>query len=560
MKLRPSFSLALMAVLSSAHKLTIKKVKTAQPFHRRSAGSDFQITVDAEPGSANTFDLDSVHDLIYLANITVGNVEYSVQLDTGSSDLFIKGDTYPIPNTTVTSQTYNLTYAIGWASGHVAYAPVEFVGISVSNQAFLDAEDVKNPAMSYGAQGIAGLGFNRLSSIDLVINETQQSTGRSLLFNLFETNPTEPNFIAFALQRNSDTTDDVEGSFSIGELEPKYAHVSGNERIPTWPISNPYRWNLLLDAVIVNDTITVPTTNVVGAPSNKAVVLMDSGSSYTYAPKEICDAIYSGVPGASYDASIGGYWRVPCATEIDMALQIGGQVFPIHPLDVNPSTAADPSMCIGSFVPQSFSIGNDFDWLVGDNFLRSVYSLYDFGDFDDSGHMGDPYMKLLSIVDPDQASISFHELRGGTPRTNITFVGLDGVSVAPSFSISNDISQSLELIGKFIPAMLGIVALNALLLIVCCIVWLVSFIRKRRTRPIARTPMGRMSPMPPRDPNSMTPMPMNSYIAGGPPPHVYEPVSMAITEDTFVPPTPAFHSFDRKSNNLQPGDRPKSIA
>jgi len=58
MKLRLSFSLALMAVLSSAHKLTIKKVKTAQPFHRRSAGSDFQITVDAEPGSANTFDLE----------------------------------------------------------------------------------------------------------------------------------------------------------------------------------------------------------------------------------------------------------------------------------------------------------------------------------------------------------------------------------------------------------------------------------------------------------------------------------------------------------------------
>jgi hypothetical protein len=177
--------------------------------------------------------------------------------------------------------------------------------------------------------------------------------------------------------------------------------------------------------------------------------------------------------------------------------------------------------------------------------------------------MGNPYMKLLSIVDADQASIDFHGLRGGTPRTNITFVGLDGVSVAPSFSISNDISQSLELIGKFIPAMLGIVALNALILIVCCIVWLVSFIRKRRMRPIPRTPMGRMSPMPPRDPNSMSPMPMNprnSYIVGGPQPHVYEPVSMAITEDTFVPPTPAFHSFDRKSGNLQPGDRPKSVA
>jgi len=42
----------------------------------------------------------------------------------------------------------------------------------------------------------------------------------------------------------------------------------------------------------------------------------------SYAPKEICDAIYSGVSGARYDATI-GYWRVPCATEINMALQIG---------------------------------------------------------------------------------------------------------------------------------------------------------------------------------------------------------------------------------------------
>ena len=68
----------------------------------------------------------------------------------------------------------------------------------------------------------------------------------------------------------------------LGELEPEYEAISGNEHIPTWPINNPYRWNLLLDALIVNDTITVPTTKVTGAPSNKAVVLMDSGSSYTY--------------------------------------------------------------------------------------------------------------------------------------------------------------------------------------------------------------------------------------------------------------------------------------
>jgi hypothetical protein len=62
----------------------------------------------------------------------------------------------------------------------------------------------------------------------------------------------------------------------------------------------------------------------------------------------------------------------------------------------------------------------------------------------------------------------------------------------------------------------------------------------------------------------LSPMPMNpisSYTPGGHSssgmPIAYEPVSMALTEDTFVPPSPAFHKLDRTT---QPGDRPNSIA
>lgn len=180
--------------------------------------------------------------------------------------------------------------------------------------------------------------------------------------------------------------------------------------------------------------------------------------------------------------------------------------------------------------------------------------MYDFGDFNSNGVMGDPYMKLLSIVDPDEASIEFHQIRGGTPETNITFTGLGGASIAPSFWISNDISESLELIGKFIPALLGIVAFNALVLIVCCIVWLVSFCRKRSRKNVTmRTPRRRLSPIPAN--------PRNSYIAGMTPSainsHSYEPVSMALTDDTFVPPSPAFHRSNKKGNG---NGRPYSLA
>lgn len=170
-------------------------------------------------------------------------------------------------------------------------------------------------------------------------------------------------------------------------------------------------------------------------------------------------------------------------------------------------------------------------------------------------------MKLLSIIDPDVASSDFHQIRGGTPRTNITYVGLQGSSIEPTFFISNDISESLNTIGKLLPAVLGIVALNALVLAVLLVAGLVIYCRKRdvsalRPRtPMARTPLGRSSPMP-------MSVPRNSYIAGileeQSQPHSYEPVSMALTEDTFVPPSPAFHKFD--GTRLQSGDRPKSIA
>jgi len=240
-----------------------------------------------------------------------------------------------------------------------------------------------------------------------------------------------------------------------------------------------------------------------------------------------------------------------------MALQIGGQVFPLHPLDVSPSTALDPSTCIGSFIPQSVAVGSDIDWLVGDNFLRSVYSVYDFGDFDASGKMGNPYMKFLSILDPDQASIDFHDIRGGTPNTNITYTGLAAAAILPRYNLSTDASQALETIAKFIPPLLALVALNALILIICCIVWFVSFCRKRKIRAIARIPRSR---------SSMRPMPLNdasSFITEDPDPtrsarmHTYEPVSMALSEDTFVPPSPAFHNSE---SGLRYGDRPKSFA
>jgi hypothetical protein len=128
-----------------------------------------------------------------------------------------------------------------------------------------------------------GLGFTSLSTIEAFLDKTGSSSGRSLLYNLFSDNLQEPNFIAFSLQRSTDPTDDIQGTFLIGELDPDYVAVNHSSPIPTFPENNPMRWNLLLEAILFENTTIPMTSTVPNAPSNRAVALLDSGSSYRYA-------------------------------------------------------------------------------------------------------------------------------------------------------------------------------------------------------------------------------------------------------------------------------------
>ncbi|KAJ3722966.1 aspartic peptidase domain-containing protein [Lentinula raphanica] len=534
-----SATLLSLILTSEALKFPVRKVKRSS-LQKRQTGSFAASTNDT---------ISTVSDLIYISDITLGGVEYPIQLDTGSSDLWIKGSSSPLPNSTQTSTTYNITYGIGWAYGTVSYASVGFAGINITTQAYLDASTANNPALSYGADGIAGLGFTSLSTIDALVNNSDSSSGRSLLYNLFMQNPSEPNFIAFALERSSDDdadSDDVEGSFSIGEYDPAYTAVANKTSIPTWPVVSPKRWSVLLEAYMIGSSTLSPSTQVANVPSNRAVVVLDTGTSWSYAPEDVCELIYSGVSGAQYSSDI-GQWVLPCDAEIDMALQFGGQIFPLHPLDINIKNPSDSSTCLGTFVPTSFD-GDDFDWLLGDNVLRAMYSVYDFGDFNSDGEMIDPFLKLLSLVDPDEASGDFVKARGGTAKTGITYNQSNATASASSVTsvdLSTEVAETLAKIGTYFPVILAIVALNAVVL-------LALTIKNKRQRILnTRTPLGRMSPMPLNTRDS----------AATAEPHTYEPISMALTEDTvFVPPSPHFKKYEGSIRAGKGIDRPTSLA
>ncbi|CAK5262722.1 unnamed protein product [Mycena citricolor] len=579
--------LLVLPLIVSALRLDVTRSRPT-PGVARSNGLSKVSLLATTSGSNSSSGLSTVRDLIYMANVSIGNNFYPMQLDTGSSDVWVKPAITPLPNAISTAQTYNLTYGIGWVSGNVSFAPITFAGINVSSQALLDVTSANNPALQYGADGLLGLGFTSMSSIDHLLNQTGQTTGRSFLFNLFLDNPSEPNYIAFSLQRSTDSSDTVLGSFSIGEVEPAYTAVLNTTQIPTWPTSYPKRWNVLVEALIIASDSTshtvIPNTTVANAPSNRAVALLDSGTSYSYATTEICDAIYGSVGGAHFDSDL-SQWVVPCDAEIDIALQIAGQVFPLHPLDVTTRSLVNASVCVGSFIPQTVSVGaGEFDFLLGDSVLRSLYAVYDFGDFDKTLTMGDPYVQLLSLVDPTTASKDFHAARGGVAITNITYNAANSSpGSASSVTISGDLNNTLNKIVTYLPAMLGIMALNAAVLLALIVFGVVYMCRNRQPRATARKNRGRATPLPMN--------PRNSYIAGADPqPHAYQPVSMAITEDfsamrpmsmnprdsfaagvpmadrapvsmaieddMFIPPSPQARAF--KSSGLRHMDRPVS--
>ncbi|KDQ15395.1 hypothetical protein BOTBODRAFT_31717 [Botryobasidium botryosum FD-172 SS1] len=437
-------------------------------------------------------------DLIYMANVSIGGTSFGVQLDTGSSDLWIQPGNVTIPGVTPTTLVQNITYGIGWASGSVATASVEFAGYTIPAQALLNVQLGDNPVLSYGASGILGLGFTSLSQIDGAVNRSVglpngNAWGRSFLWNCFAQNPSQPNYMTFALQRSTDPNASVkEGVFTIGEVDPAYSTVLNTNPIPTWPRSDPKRWTVLLAAYETGTSTPQtphfpPPSVVFTAPTGTAVILLDSGTSYTYAPSSMVTDIYGNVPGAYYSPAQ-GEWIVPCDAQVYVSFWIGGEKFDFHPLDVVAPSMTQSGTCIGTFIPQNLAAGSsDFDIIAGDVFLRNVYSLFDFGDFQSSSSsiMGNPYVKLYSTTNLTAASIDFRAIRGGNApllESTNSSLALGSLNSTPS---SSDIITMFERYSIYVPVVLAVLGLNTLVLIIMIIINIMNC-RRRRARRRAR--------------------------------------------------------------------------
>ncbi|KAI9448437.1 acid protease [Lactarius indigo] len=352
----------------------------------------------------------------YHINITLGGNQYSVLIDTGSSDLWVAG---AVPRAEDTGVDASIQYVIGLAEGPVKTAQLEILGFTVPDQAFIE---VPSGGDAPDGTGLIGLGPNVGSHVHDALNDLP--AGDTPLDRIFRQNLTTPNYLTVLLNRPNDTAEKYTGAMTIGEALPQYSNITNQPKVPVSVlqtiISEAQHWSIILDSngIIGPDGKAIKvTSNATYAPIhdvNQLVAIIDTGFTFPQVPSEVAHALYSGAKGAkltNVEETGGDVWVIDCDAEVNVTFLIGGQSYPIHPLDTNRQVTDGNgnNVCFGPFQPRiSGAEDPTFDMILGMAWLTNVYLLIDYGDFvDGTTKTNDPYVQLLSMTDPAAAHADF---------------------------------------------------------------------------------------------------------------------------------------------------------
>ncbi|CAG8983728.1 hypothetical protein HYALB_00006297 [Hymenoscyphus albidus] len=167
------------------------------------------------------------------------------------------------------------------------------------------------------------------------------------------------NLFGLHINRNADGPND--GVITFGDVDTtrftgdiKYYPIAGNTESD---------WALALGNVGIGNS----QAGVTGR-----VAYIDTGTSFIFGPPEDVKKLHALVPGAS--SSDGSTWTVPCDTKSSASVTFGTDTYNISPKDwVSPVV---DGVCTSNIY--GVSVVDEKSWLIGDTFLKNVYSVFDY--------------------------------------------------------------------------------------------------------------------------------------------------------------------------------------
>ncbi|KAJ6524010.1 aspartic peptidase domain-containing protein [Mycena capillaripes] len=472
---------------------------------------------DQQPGDLDD-DISNVRNVRYTAGLSIGGQSMKVILDTGSTDLWL----HPpggVQSFTSTGVAHKIAYGQGdtFINGTIVTAEVNIAGHTIPSQAFINVTQIKGLDESgSGIYGLVGLGFDSpTAGIEkaLATGGLDPAVGKSVLSSIFDQNLDKGRFFAMSLSRLGDAKDTADASLAIAEYDDRYSQVEWMAKRPVWPATEK-SWRILSDGATLNGNTLPWNANSAATPSGQVYILLDTGTTNILVRPEVRDAIYSRVPGAvlaknstltnthwSADRDV---WVVPCNTSVSFSASFGGQPYPIHPLDMTElHTQVGPdgvnyTICVGAVTNGGTITSGSTDALYGDSFLRNVYTVFSFGD-----NATSPYIQFLSQTNEWESTQDFAHVRQQqlansppeiAPADLIRIFG--GVSVGPQSVSENLLTAGATVTAdssspsspNYMPAILGLLAANLLVVLVLAFFAVMSFIRRGRAVGGTRSP------------------------------------------------------------------------
>lgn len=249
------------------------------------------------------------------------------------------------------------------ASGTVGTDTVSIGGLTIQNQAIELAQKLSQGFIQGSGDGLLGLAFG---SINTVQPESVATPVENMISQSDIPKTSELFTANLGSWRDANDPDQGESFYTFGYIDDATVQASG-QQISYTPIDNSQGfWMFDSASASVNG-------QDISRDGNKAIA--DTGTTLALVDDSTCEAIYSAIPGASYDSASQGY-IFPTDTTADnlptVAFAVGGTQFVVNKEDLA-FAAAKEGYVYGGIQSRGDS---NFD-ILGDTFLKSIYAVSD---------------------------------------------------------------------------------------------------------------------------------------------------------------------------------------
>ncbi|KAF3097879.1 hypothetical protein TWF569_011461 [Orbilia oligospora] len=369
----------LHSIEASSHAVRRHKLRIAHAsakFERRTGtgklnAASFSPLTRREDKTSGPVDLYSdPNDISYWVNVDVGSSGKSFRLvvDTGSADTWIPSTecksksclahrTFGPDDSSTLHVTSDKTFAIAYASGNVegyiAKDTLKFGSVTIDKMEFGLAKMVSDDFTNFPVDGILGLGFPSASILKVP----------TFIENLISHNVISKHIFGAYLHRTADNKNG--GTITFGGIDASRIE-GGVEALKYYDVNTTTSlWSIRLSDVVLD-----------GQNANFQEgrnVIIDTGTALILIPPEDALKLHQFIPGTK---SNGETFYIPCSTDISLQFQFGNDAYQLSGKDyVGDPIDAQKELCLSLIVGRS--VVRDGAWLIGDVFLRNVYSVFD---------------------------------------------------------------------------------------------------------------------------------------------------------------------------------------